>query len=47
MKEIYVTLKDHHFDLITTMTGFLGLSYYCHECDKGYAVREQHYCTSV
>ena len=44
MKEIVVYYQKDHFDLITTMTGFLMCQYYCTICDKGYAVAGQHLC---
>ena len=47
MKEIYVLLGENHYDLITTMSGYLGCSYYCEVCEKGYDHKENHYCTSV
>ena len=36
VKPIYLYLRRGHYDVITTMTGFLGKSYYCHKCQQGY-----------
>ena len=47
MKEIYLLLQDNHFDLITSITGFLACSYYCHDCDEGYCNKERHYSENV
>ena len=47
MKEIYVLLGESHYDLITTMSGYLGCSYYCAVCEKAYDNKERHYCASV
>ena len=47
MKEIYVLLSENHYDLITTMSGYLGCSYYCAVCEKAYENKERHYCVSV
>lgn len=41
---IYLYLHDNHFDVITTMTGFLNRSYFCETCKKGYQHKERHIC---
>ena len=43
-KKIYLYLHDEHFDVITTMSGFVGRCYYCHKCNKGYDHKEKHAC---
>lgn len=43
---IYLYHHDRHFDVITTMTGFLKRSYYCIECKKGYDHKERHSCNN-
>ncbi|KAK3737384.1 hypothetical protein QZH41_011515 [Actinostola sp. cb2023] len=35
---------DEHYDVITTMTGFLKKSYYCPQCDVGYSAKRWHKC---
>ena len=35
-KMIYLYKNKNHFDVITTMPGFLGQDYYCHTCKKSY-----------
>ena len=41
---IYLNKNINHFDVITSMPGFLGTCYYCHSCKKGYAHRDKHRC---
>ncbi|XP_052815380.1 uncharacterized protein LOC128242318 [Mya arenaria] len=43
---IYVYLHDGHFDVITTMTGFLNRNYFCTVCKKGYQHQERHTCNN-
>jgi hypothetical protein len=43
-EKIYLYLHDKHYDVITTMPGFLARAYYCHTCKKGYSNREKHLC---
>ena len=43
-KQIYLYYYDNHYGVITTMTGFLGRSYYCTTCNKGYDHEERHNC---
>ena len=41
---IYLHKNGNHFDVITSMTGFLCKSYYCHTCKKPYKKRDCHKC---
>ena len=41
---IYLCKKGNHFDVITSMTGFLDKSYYFHTCKKSYKKRDCHRC---
>lgn len=43
-KKIYLYHHDNHFDVITTMSGFLNQSYFCQKCKKGYNTKEKHIC---
>ena len=36
-----------HFAVVTSVTGLLGRSYYCAQCDIGYDSRHRHYCKST
>lgn len=40
-KKICLYFHDDHFDVITTMAGFLGQGYYC---NKGYNTKKKHAC---
>ena len=33
---IYLLFDNSHYNLITSVTAFLGVSYYCNECNTGY-----------
>ena len=44
VKPIYLYLHGGHYDVITTMTGFLGKSYFCHMCRQGYDNSLAHLC---
>ena len=41
---IYLLKNKNHFDVITSMTGFLCKNYYCHTCKKTYKKRDCHKC---
>jgi len=41
---IYLNYHDNHYDVITSMTGFLNRSYFCVNCKKGYQHKERHIC---
>ena len=40
-------LHDNHFDVITTLPGFLCRSYFCVRCHKAYSNTTDHLCTSM
>ena len=41
---VYLLMTDNHFNVITSMTGFMATDYYCHVCKKGYAKKGKHRC---
>lgn len=43
-KKIHLYHHDNHYDVITTMSGFLNRSYFCQKCQKGYDHKEKHIC---
>ena len=43
-KVIYLYKNKNHYDVITSMPGFLGKKYYCHSCKKSYAHRDRQKC---
>lgn len=43
-KKIYMYHHDNHYDVITTMSGFLNRSYFCQKCQKGFNTKEKHIC---
>ena len=43
---IYLYKNKNHFDVITSMPGFLCKDYYCHTCKKSYKTRDKHKCPS-
>ena len=43
-KTIYIYKNKNHFDVITSMTGFLGKDYYYHTCKTSYTKRNCHMC---
>ncbi|XP_071965841.1 uncharacterized protein [Antedon mediterranea] len=43
-KQIYLYHHSNHYDLITTITGFLKFKYFCDRCHKGYNHKYQHNC---
>ena len=43
-KIIYLYKNKNHYDVITSMPGFLGKDYYCHTCKKPYTHRDKHKC---
>ena len=45
-QKIYLYLHDWHYDIITKMPAFLGRSYYCTKCNKGYDHKERHACNN-
>ena len=46
-KLIYLYLYQNHVDVITSVSAFLGRSYWCLECKKGYNKKEEHHCSNV
>ena len=47
VKPIYLYLHDNHYDVITTMPGFLGSSYFCHKCRRSYDCITDHICPDM
>ena len=43
-KMIYLYKNGNHYDVITSMPGFLGKNYYCDTCKKSYMGRDRHRC---
>ena len=43
--EIYLLHIDEHYHLITSMAGFLGTSYFCNKCLRGYNDEGKHKCS--
>ena len=46
-KSIYLYYQANHFDVITTLPGFLNTGYYCHTCHKGYDHTTDHLCDGM
>ena len=44
---IYLYLHDNHYDVITSMPGFLNTSYYCRKCNKSYCKNTDHLCDTM
>ena len=44
---IYLYLHDNHYDVITSMTGFLSNSYFCHKCRRSYSSKFNHLCPGM
>ena len=44
---IYLFLHDNHYDVITSMPGFLSTSYYCHKCRRAYSNKLDHLCPGM
>ena len=43
-KSIYLYFHANHFDVITSLPGFLNRSYFCHRCHKPYNNTTDHLC---
>ena len=43
-KSIYLYYQANHFDVITSLPGFLNRSYFCHRCHKAYSNTADHLC---
>ena len=46
-KSIYLYYQANHFDVITSLPGFLCKSYFCHLCYKAYDVTTDHLCKGM
>lgn len=44
--KIFLLYHNNHYDVITSMPAFLGNSFYCEICKKGYNNRDQHKCNN-
>ena len=44
---IYLYLHDKHYDVITSMPGFLSRAYFCHTCKKVYDHKLAHLCKEM
>ena len=44
---IYLYLHNGHYDVITSMPGFLSKSYFCHRCSKPYSCIADHLCKTM
>ena len=44
---IYLYLHDKHYDVITSMPGFLSRNYFCHTCKKIYDHKFAHLCKEM
>ena len=44
---IYLYLHDNHYDVITSMAGFLSRHYFCHTCKKVYDNKYGHLCKEM
>ena len=47
VKPIYLYLHDNHYDVITSMPGFLSVIYYCHKCKRSYSSKFDHLCPGM
>ena len=46
-KSIYLYYQANHFDVITSLPGFLNTGYFCHTCHKGYDHTTDHLCDEM
>ena len=46
-KSIYLYYQANHFDVITSLPGFLNKSYFCHRCHKPYDNTTDHLCKGM
>lgn len=46
-KQIYLYLYENHFEIITSVSAFLGKGYWCLECKKGFNNKQDHRCSKV
>ena len=47
VKPIFLYLHHNHYDVITTMPGFLGRCYFCHKCRRSYNQTVDHICPDM
>ena len=47
VKPIYLYLHGEHYDVITSMPGFLSSAYYCHKCKRPYSDTLGHLCKGM
>ena len=45
-KKLIILHADHHYDVVTSLPGFFGTSYFCHKCLNGYNDQGEHQCSS-
>ena len=46
-KSIYLYYQANHYDVITSLPGFLNTNYFCHQCHKGYDHTTDHLCDGM
>ena len=46
-KSIYLYFHANHFDVITSLPGFLNKGYFCHRCHKPYSHTADHMCRDM
>ena len=46
-KSIYLYFHANHFDVITSLPGFLSKNYFCHRCHKPYDCTTDHMCPTM
>ena len=46
-KSIYLYFHANHFDVITSLPGFLNRNYFCHRCHKTYDHASDHMCPTM
>ena len=46
-QSIYLYFHDNHYDVITSMPGFLSKSYFCNKCKKTYDHVSDHFCEAM
>ena len=46
-QSIYLYFHANHFDVITSIPGFLNRTYFCHRCHKSYSNTADHVCPAM
>ena len=46
-KQIYLYLCNNHYDVITSVSSFLGRTHWCLDCKKGYDRKEDRRCNKA